>query len=78
MNKIQRAMGIVAAAEVDKPTNVNSKKRAGTKRASYKVSRDGIENMIMNTIEASRRPAPPEHRTVGIYGPQQGVRVWRK
>ena len=78
MNKMQRAMGIVAAAERDKPQDVTSKRRAGTKKASYKVSTDGINNMIINTIANNRRPKPPEHRTVGIYGPQQGIRVWRK
>jgi hypothetical protein len=79
MNKYQVAIGIVAASELDKPQDVTSKRRAGTKRASFKISRDGIEDAIVNTIHRDRQPVKPPVQTVGVYGLNQGggIRVWR-
>ena len=78
MNKYVAASGTVAYAEMDKPTNVISKRRAGTKRASYKMSVDGMNYAIAHSIDMSRKPVKPKVQTVGVYGPQQGVRVWKR
>lgn len=71
-------MGIIAVSEKDKYTNVNSKRRAGTKKAGFKVSADGIENAIANSIDASRRPDKSKVQTVGVKGPKQEIRVWKR
>lgn len=78
MNKYQVAAGVVAVAEREKEFNVASKKRAGTKRASFKMSRDGIEHAIASRIDADRRPKIEPVQTIGVYGPSQGVRVWKR
>ena len=77
MNKFQVAVGIIAVAERDKPTSVASKKRAGTRRAGFKVSRDGIEHAVAHSIDMSRKPAKPPVQTIGEYGPKQSIRIWR-
>jgi hypothetical protein len=74
MNKIQQAIGIAASPEVGKDVNVASKRRAGTKKASFKMSRDGVE---ARAIAAMNKPEPKRPRTVGSYGPKQSIRVWR-
>ena len=78
MNKYVAASGTIAYAERDKPTSVISKRRAGTKRASFKMSVDGMNYAIAHSIDMSRKPVKPKVQTVGVYGPQQGVRVWKR
>lgn len=73
MNRYQQAMAISAARERGNIPTVNSKKRAGTKRASFKASRDGIEQSFLMAMQ----PVKPS-RCVGKYGPRQRIRVWRK
>ena len=75
MNKIQRAMGIIASAERNKSVNVTSKRRAGTKKASFKMSVDGMNARLAYQLDARPRP---KVQTVGSYGPAQSIRVWRK
>ena len=78
MNRYTVAAGTVAYSERDKPTDVTSKRRAGTKRASFKMSVDGMNHSIAHSIDASRRPEPPLTQTIGVRGPKQSIRVWRK
>lgn len=78
MNKMQVAMGIIAVAERDKPQNVASKRRAGTKRASFKMSVDGMNHAIAARIDASRRPEREPVQTIGVYGPKQSIRGWKR
>lgn len=77
MNKYQVAMGIIAAAEAGKTQSVASKRRAGTKRAGYKTTVDGLNASIASSIDRSRykREVP---RTVSSYGPKQSIKVWRE
>ncbi len=77
MNPDQVAMLKVAYVERDKPVNATSKKRAGTKRASFKVSVDAMNGRMAHMLD-NKPEDIPEVRTVGEFGPQQNTRVWRR
>ena len=74
---IQDATNIVAHAERDKLVNIDSKVRACTRKASFKASVDARNETLARMIDNSRRTIAVTYN-VGVYGPKQPIRTWRR